>query len=122
MRALESRWMCQGRDDMCAPMGQFDRRIGILLLAGSCASACFVPDDRTFSAQGAGGEGDTASESVAPATAAGQSTPANAGTSRASSEGSNVVGLAGGSAVMTGNGNGNGSGQSAGATSMAGGT
>jgi unsaturated rhamnogalacturonyl hydrolase len=100
---------------MCPPMPQFNRGLGILLLAAGCASACFVPDERTFPADAPAGEGDTSLPSGAPSTTGGESPPANTGTSRGSTDGTNtestnVVGLAGGVGPMMANGSANGQG------------
>jgi len=87
---------------MPTPMRQFARRARILLLAGSCASACAV-DERSVAvgepAPGIAGEGDPADESGAQPANRDQSPPDSDGTppqstDGSSTEGNDVVGLA----------------------------
>lgn len=105
-------------------MGRFDRGLRILLLAGSCASACSI-DGRSFvdeeASKGVTQEGDGAGESSAPAPRGNEGAPDGVGQSRDSSDGSDISGPAPGEDIAIGNGIGNGIGSAgAGNTSMAG--
>src|SRR5262245_36291600 len=101
-------------------MVRFGSGIGILMLAGSFASACFSVDDRRVvdgePSEGMEVVGNTPAEPQPMSSGAPGS--ANGTTSRESTEGNNVVGLAGSDEVMVRNGAG--SGEGAGGSSMAG--